>query len=77
MTDEAMVDVHAVAMFLNLHPSTVYSYAHSGDIPAHKIGGRWRFLLSEIRGHVTKPAHDPWVRRVNRAQRSWDRRGNA
>lgn len=65
---EPMVDVQTVADYLNLHPDTIYSYARSGDIPAHKIGGRWRFSLTEIRAHLNRK-RDPWVR-ADRAQRN-------
>lgn len=59
--EERPVDVEAIAEYLGITPYTARQYAKTGVIPAHKLGGRWRFYVSEVRAHLTKPI-DPWMR---------------
>lgn len=47
MTDQ-MLTVKEVATRLQLHPRTISNMAQRGEIPAVKIGRRWRFLSSVI-----------------------------
>ena len=37
-----------VAAFLKAGKRTVYRFAQSGEIPAFKLGGTWRFRRSEL-----------------------------
>lgn len=37
-----------VAVFLKAGKRTVYRLAQNGEIPAFKLGGTWRFRLSEL-----------------------------
>ncbi|WP_157372997.1 helix-turn-helix domain-containing protein [Agromyces sp. Root81] len=53
--DEPTVDPHEVATYLGAHVGTVRRYASNGEIPAFKVGGRWRFFLSDVRAHLTTP----------------------
>lgn len=39
---EVMTPLEA-AEYLSLHVRTIYRLARSGEIPARKVGGRWRF----------------------------------
>lgn len=59
---ERPVDVEAIAEYLGIRPYTAREYAKSGVIPAHKLGGHWRFYVSEVRSHLTRPKPDPWMR---------------
>ena len=38
-----LLNTAQVAGYLNIHEITVYKLIKQGEIPAFKIGGRWRF----------------------------------
>ena len=67
MSKSEVMTVPGVAAYLNCHKSTVYRLVSSGELPAFRLGGDWRFLRSQI---------DKWIadRRVrpNVAGRSRD-----
>jgi excisionase family DNA binding protein len=37
-----------LAMYLRIHPTTVYKLAKRGELPAFKVGGDWRFNRASI-----------------------------
>jgi excisionase family DNA binding protein len=41
-----------VSAFLKAGKRTVYRLAQSGEIPAFKLGGTWRFRRSELDGWI-------------------------
>ncbi|WP_040423467.1 helix-turn-helix domain-containing protein [Agromyces subbeticus] len=43
-----------MAIYLGASEHSVRLYASRGDIPAFKVGGRWRFYLSDVRAHLTR-----------------------
>ena len=45
---EDLWDVKRVARYLGVTERTVYSKVSSGDLPAIKVGSRWRFRLGDI-----------------------------
>jgi excisionase family DNA binding protein len=47
MTKE-IVTVRDLASYLHCHQSTIYRLAKSGEIPAFRLGGGWRFKISDI-----------------------------
>ena len=47
MPDE-MMDIPAVARYLQLHAMTVYKLVREGKIPMKKVGGQWRVQKSTI-----------------------------
>lgn len=51
MTDEALLTVKEVAEYLKLHPRTVSNKAKSGELPARRIGGQWRFDPQVVRAY--------------------------
>ena len=54
MDDKKQVlTIKEVAEYLGVHPSTIYKYAQTGQIPAFKIGSDWRFKKELI---------DQWIR---------------
>lgn len=57
---ESYVDAAVVAKHLNLSEYTVRVYAKNHTIPASKIGGRWRFRISDIDAHLNRPV-DTWT----------------
>ncbi|MGO9060946.1 MAG: helix-turn-helix domain-containing protein [Candidatus Binataceae bacterium] len=50
-----------VAAYLKCHPSTVYRLLKVGGLPAFRLGGDWRFLLSEIDKWVTERQVRPYA----------------
>lgn len=51
--NEPWVSVDHVAEHLGVVRDSVYRWIETKDMPAHKIGRRWKFKLSEV---------DDWVR---------------
>lgn len=43
-----VMDIRQAAEYLQISPDTLYKYAIAGDIPAFKLGNRWRFRRSRI-----------------------------
>jgi excisionase family DNA binding protein len=43
-----IVNVRKLANYLHCHPSTVYRLAKHGDLSAFRLGGHWRFKISDI-----------------------------
>jgi excisionase family DNA binding protein len=41
--DDTILTIKEVAVYLKVNERTVYRLAASGDIPAFKVGGSWRF----------------------------------
>jgi excisionase family DNA binding protein len=41
--DDTILTIKEVAAYLKVNERTVYRLAASGDIPAFKLGGSWRF----------------------------------
>ena len=46
--EEEILTLDEVAAFLKAGKRTVYRFAQSGEIPAFKLGGTWRFRRSEL-----------------------------
>jgi len=40
--------VREVAGYLRMHEMTIYRMARQGEIPAYKVGNRWRFNRGRI-----------------------------
>ncbi|MCR4406742.1 MAG: helix-turn-helix domain-containing protein [Anaerolineae bacterium] len=48
MFPETLLNVQEVAEFLRVNATTVYTWARQGQLPAIKIGRRWRFRQSDL-----------------------------
>ncbi|MGQ0549266.1 MAG: helix-turn-helix domain-containing protein [Armatimonadota bacterium] len=48
MAQPIILTVQEVAAYLRLHAVTVYRMAQSGDLPAFRVGRRWRFRREQI-----------------------------
>lgn len=57
---EQMLDAHALAEVLNVSADTVYRRARTREWPALKVGGQWRFDLTEVKEACNR-IRDPWV----------------
>jgi len=44
----ATMTVESVALYLGVHPNTIYRLARRGAIPAFKVGANWRFNRTSI-----------------------------
>ena len=51
---EAVLDSRQVAARLLMHPDTVRELAASGELPAHRVGRRFKFFWSEVRAWVAE-----------------------
>ena len=57
--NEKWISIEEAAEYLGIKPVTVRDWIKKGkDIPAHKIGKKWKFKCSEL---------DAWVRSGNSA----------
>lgn len=48
-----LMGVKEVASYLGVSPITVYRLSERGTLPAHKVGGKWKFIKDEL---------DRWLR---------------
>lgn len=55
-TPEVM-DITQCAAYLGISRETLYKYAAAGDIPAFKLGSRWRFKLSKVDEWMEEKSH--------------------
>ncbi|MCS7223511.1 MAG: response regulator [Armatimonadetes bacterium] len=46
------LNVSQVARYLNLHLMTVYRYLKTGEMPASKVGGRWRVHRKDLEAWI-------------------------
>ena len=45
---QTIMTVREVAKYLRMHEMTIYRMARQGEIPAYKVGNRWRFNRERI-----------------------------
>jgi excisionase family DNA binding protein len=45
---QTIMTVREVAGYLRMHEMTIYRMARHGEIPAYKLGNRWRFHRQRI-----------------------------
>lgn len=57
-TDDEILTLEEVAVFLKAGKRTVYRLAASGEIPAFKLGGTWRFRRSELDQWIAASIHN-------------------
>lgn len=48
MSTSTTMTVERVALYLGVHPNTIYRLARRGAIPAFKVGSHWRFNRESI-----------------------------
>lgn len=54
---DEILTIDEVAAFLKAGKRTVYRLAASGEIPAFKLGGTWRFRRSELDEWIAASIH--------------------
>lgn len=52
--ESEILKLSEVAKILRVCPTTINRMAQRGEIPAFKIGNRWRFEKEKILAHLTK-----------------------
>lgn len=53
-TFEPLLDLHEAATVLGMHWKTLESKARQHEVPAFKVGKRWRFRLSSLNSWLEK-----------------------
>ena len=56
-----IMTIDEVASYLKLKLKTAYHLAARGDIPGFKVGGSWRFRMTEI---------EKWIKRQETGKRA-------
>lgn len=62
----SIMTVKEVAKYLRMHETTIYRMASEGDLPAYKVGNRWRFKKERI---------DEWLLSQENNNKKSQRRG--
>jgi excisionase family DNA binding protein len=55
---DEILTIDEVAVFLKAGKRTVYRLAATGEIPAFKLGGTWRFRRSELDQWIAASIHN-------------------
>ena len=71
--DGDILTLEEVAAYLKAGKRTVYRLAASGEIPAFKLGGTWRFRRSELDQWIAALGWDPLLNRRGTTWRKLDR----
>lgn len=58
MTNEEVLKIKDVATLLKVGEKTIYSMAQSGELPAFKVRGQWRFSRKDM---------DEWIEKQKEA----------
>lgn len=58
MTNEVVLKIKDVAVLLKVGEKTIYSMAQSGELPAFKVRGQWRFSRKDM---------DEWIEKQKEA----------
>ena len=59
MRNDEVIKIRDVATLLKVGEKTVYSMAQSGELPAFKVRGQWRFSKTDI---------DEWIEKQKQGQ---------
>ena len=54
MSDDEIMTVKELAVFLKIAEKTAYRFASEGKVPGFKVGSAWRFRKSEINRWITE-----------------------
>ncbi|HBN4811862.1 TPA: helix-turn-helix domain-containing protein [Escherichia coli] len=57
MSNEEFLKLKDVAALLKVGEKTVYSMAQSGELPAFKVRGQWRFSRKDIDAWIDQQKH--------------------
>lgn len=62
MSNEEVLKLKGVAALLKVGEKTVYSMAQTGELPAFKVRGQWRFSRKDI---------DAWIEQQKQTSRDF------
>jgi excisionase family DNA binding protein len=57
MSNEEVLKLKDVAALLKVGKKTVYSMAQTGELPAFKVRGQWRFSRKDIDAWIEQQKH--------------------
>jgi excisionase family DNA binding protein len=57
MSNEEILKLKDVAALLKVGEKTVYSMAQTGELPAFKVRGQWRFSRKDIDAWIERQKH--------------------
>jgi len=57
MSNEEVLKLKDVATLLKVGEKTVYSMAQTGELPAFKVRGQWRFSRKDIDAWIEQQTH--------------------
>ncbi|MDI6794386.1 MAG: helix-turn-helix domain-containing protein [bacterium] len=60
-----IMTVKEVAKYLRMHMTSVYRLAKAGILPAHRVGGSWRFKKAEIEEWLKNRSNIQPVNEIN------------
>jgi len=59
MLRDEVFTLKEVAALLKVGEKTVYTMAQSGELPAFKVRGQWRFVRKDIESWIQEQRHAP------------------
>jgi len=57
MSNEEVLRIKDVAALLKVGEKTIYSMAQTGELPAFKVRGQWRFSRKDIDDWIERQKH--------------------
>ena len=57
MSNEEVLKIKDVAALLKVGEKTIYSMAQTGELPAFKVRGQWRFSRKDIDDWIEQQKH--------------------
>lgn len=72
--DGDILTLDEVAAYLKAGKRTIYRLAASGEIPAFKLGGTWRFSRSDIESWIKQQSVGSPERAASKASNKGDRK---
>ncbi|HCB0628680.1 TPA: helix-turn-helix domain-containing protein [Klebsiella variicola subsp. variicola] len=57
MSNDEVLKIRDVAALLKVGEKTVYSMAQTGELPAFKVRGQWRFSRKDIDSWIEQQKH--------------------
>lgn len=57
MSDHEVLKIRDIATLLQVGEKTIYSMAKSGELPAFKVRGQWRFSRKDIDTWIEQQKH--------------------
>ena len=72
--DGDILTLDEVAAYLKAGKRTIYRLAASGEIPAFKLGGTWRFSRSDIESWIKQQSANSPERAASKTSNEGDRK---